>query len=173
MSDPRPEPWALLPGDPAEESDREERLVRRIDRAAQSLLENETLTADVDDAAASVILDRGIAFARQIAQSTAGMDDAQAEEAMYDRMRAVRRLMRSVNRWVATRRETSAENSDRLWARIAAQAEILYCGSLAPLSPCEHNALLIQSQILDPPRLVAYLCALIESLRERSTTELA
>jgi hypothetical protein len=142
-----------------------------MDRVAQSLLENERLTDDVDDAAASVILEWGIACARQIVESTAGMDDAQAEEATYLFLRAVRRLMRSVNRWVATRHEMDADNGDGLWARIVDQAETLYGGSLAPLSPHERNALLIHSQILDPPQLVTYLRNLIESSRERSMTQ--
>jgi hypothetical protein len=45
---------------------------QRIERAAESILENERLTADLDDAAAQVLIDWGLACAELIAGSTDG-----------------------------------------------------------------------------------------------------
>ena len=95
---------------------------RRAARAAESLLENERLTADLDDAAAQVLLDWGIALAKTIAQSTASMDDAAAEEAMYPRMRALRQLLRAVNRGAVSDVQSQVE-----WAaQIVEQAALVY-----------------------------------------------
>ena len=63
-------------------------LESRTRRAVESLLENESLTADLDDAAAKELLDWGIAHAKEIISDTADMDDEGAEEAMYPRMSA-------------------------------------------------------------------------------------
>ena len=77
-----------------------EQLLKRISRVAESLMENERLTADLDDEAAQQLLSWGISCAKTIMQSTAGLDDEAAEKATYPRMRATRRLMRETNRWV-------------------------------------------------------------------------
>ena len=75
----------------------------RSRRAVESLLENESLTSSLDDAAAQVLLKWGTDCAKLIVSSTAGLDAASAEDAMYPRMRALRRLMRRVNKWAARR----------------------------------------------------------------------
>jgi hypothetical protein len=73
----------------------------RIQRAAESILENEALTADLDDEAAKELLDWGIACARKIASETADLDDEAAEEAMYQPMRSLRKMLRAANKWAA------------------------------------------------------------------------
>jgi len=45
-------------------------LTRRAQDLAESILENESLTADLDDAAAKVLIDWGVACAEIIAHST-------------------------------------------------------------------------------------------------------
>jgi hypothetical protein len=91
----------------------------RIQRAAESILENEALTADLDDAAAKVLLDWGVTRARQIAAETIGMDDVAAEEVMYQPMRALRKMLRAINQWVMVSDETGLQ-------KIIEQAEVTY-----------------------------------------------
>jgi hypothetical protein len=109
-----------------------EELTQRIDRAAVSILENERLTADLDDAAAEVLLDWGVACARGIARGTAGLNDAEAEEAMYPRLRAARRLMRRVNSWVANRARMDATASTDALNGIVEQAAVIYGEAFTP-----------------------------------------
>ncbi len=91
----------------------------RIQRAAESILENETLTADLDDETARVLLDWGVERAQAIASETLEMDETQAEESMYQPMRALRKMLRTVNQWVIDPQEGSLE-------KILGQATIVY-----------------------------------------------
>ena len=99
---------------------------QRLKRAADNILENERLTSELDDAAAQVLLDWGVACAEEIARSTAGLKGSKVEEAMSPRLRATRRLMRRVSKWVANRRTMDGERSGELLSQISEQAEIIY-----------------------------------------------
>jgi hypothetical protein len=78
-----------------------ESIQKRIQRAAESILENEALTSDLDDEAAQELLDWGIACAEKIVNETADLDDEAAEEAMYQPMRSLRKMLRAANKWAA------------------------------------------------------------------------
>ena len=95
-------------------------LTQRVNRAAEGILENESLTADLDDAPAQALLDWGVACARMIAESTAGLGEVEAEKAMSPRLRATRRLMRLVSKWVAGRHQSG------LLIEVLEQAAIIY-----------------------------------------------
>ena len=71
-------------------------LEKRMRMAAESILEDEALREGLDDEAASILLDWGMARAKQIAAETANLEDeSEAEEAVYPHMRALRRLLRA------------------------------------------------------------------------------
>ena len=72
---------------------------RRVQSAAESILDNEALTADLDDDAAKLLLDWGVGFARKIVGQTVEMNDAQAEDAIYQPMRSLRKMLRGANKW--------------------------------------------------------------------------
>ena len=91
----------------------------RIQRAAESILENEALTADLDDEAAKVLLDWGVARAQQIAADTAAMNDVAAEEAMYQSMRTLRKMLRAINKWANAPEENGLQ-------KIIEQARVTY-----------------------------------------------
>ena len=101
-------------------------LENRVTRAVESILENETLTADLEDQAARVLLDWGVGWAKTIALGTAGLDDMVAGDAMSQRLRAVRRLMRAINKWIGTQQGDDVERSTSLISRILEQSAILY-----------------------------------------------
>jgi hypothetical protein len=66
-------------------------------RAAESILENESIREGLDDSGASALLDWGVECAKRIVGDTAGLDDEdEAEEASYPRMRALRQMLDDV-----------------------------------------------------------------------------
>jgi len=136
-------------------------LVGRIHRAAESILENERLTADLDDAAAKELLDWGIACVKGVAQSTVGLNEVEAQEAMSPRLRATRRLMRLVNRWIARRPDIDAEGSATYLTKIIDQAAIIYGEDLVP-SHQRRDAFLSQSLVESPAQIIVDLRRLIE-----------
>jgi uncharacterized protein (TIGR00730 family) len=70
----------------------------RIQRAAERLLENSSLTDSLNDSEANQLLDWSLKVSRQIVEKTAEMDDAQAEEFLYSPQKNLRRIMRRINR---------------------------------------------------------------------------
>jgi hypothetical protein len=146
-------------------------LAQRERRAVESILENEQLTADLDDACAELLLDWGLACARHIARSTAALGDEEAEEAMSLRMRATRRLMRGVNRWIANRRQTDAQQGAASLDQIVEQAVVIYGAGYAPPSQTRRQGFLrMQFEYADDPQgLIAALRQLIENQSDTAT----
>lgn len=148
-------------------------LQQRVNRAAESILENERLTANLDDESAQVLIDWGVACAETIARSTAGLNDKEAEEAMYPRLRATRRLMRRVNRWVANRRTMDAATGAASLDEITAQAEIIYGDDFVPPSRARRDAFSrLHFEYADSPQqLIAHLRDLFESSSDASIAD--
>lgn len=100
---------------------------QRIDRAAESILENENLTADLNDEAAQVVMDWGINCAREIAMRTVEfLDDEQAEDAMYKPMRALRRMLRTINKWSEKINSLDKEYGINALNNILEEANVVY-----------------------------------------------
>ena len=161
---PEPEPRLEPEGEPEPSSIRD-KIGRRISRVAESILDNESLTSDLDDSAAKELLEWGLSVARQIVQGTADMEnDEQAEQAMLPRLRATQRLMRAVNRWIASQREGDTEGRDQAFSSILEQASIVYGRPIAAIDdnrPTSFSS--VQSeQGGDPPNIIAHLRQLIE-----------
>jgi hypothetical protein len=142
----------------------ESKLAQRASRVVESILENEQLTAGLDDATARPLIAWGSACAKMIAHSSAGLDDAQAQQAMSPRLRATRRLMRLVSRWFADRQEMDAAHSAAQLAMVIEQAAIIYDKAFVPPDKARRDAFLRQSLNLDdPPQSIKNLRALFES----------
>ena len=73
----------------------------QLQAALESLLENESLTADLDDEAAKVLLDWGMSHVRRIHRLA--VDTPDPEGYVSEQMRATRKWMRAVNQWTASR----------------------------------------------------------------------
>ena len=132
-------------------------LKRRTQRAVERILGNESLTADLDDDAAQVLLDWGMACAEQIARSTAGLFDDQGDETMDLRLRDLRRLMRAVNRWAPRQQPMDAAQLSKLLG----YAETIYAG-LEPPDSARQQAFLGQSLAASTPETIARLRAFVE-----------
>jgi hypothetical protein len=171
---PKKEPEPSEPPEPPREPEREsilDELAQRVRRTAESILDSESLTSDLDDDAAKTLLDWGMDSARRIAQSTSGLNAAEAEDAMYPRLRAIRRLMRRVNRWVARRQEMEADESASLVAEIVEQASIVYGRGPASLSHERISAFVQRQSDLNAPQLVAALRDLLEDATHGSAAD--
>jgi hypothetical protein len=132
-------------------------LKRRMQRAAERILENERLTGNLEDDAAQVLLDWGVRCAEQIARDTFGLSDDLAEEAMYPRLRALRRLMSAVNRWAPTGEPMDVETLEELLA----QAAIVYRAYTPPGTL--RQAIFVQQDLASStPGAIAQLRAFIE-----------
>jgi hypothetical protein len=140
-------------------------LLQRVDRAAESILENERLTADLDDTSAQVLLDWGLDCARMIARSTSGLNGEEAEQAMSSRLRATRRLMRRVSRWAGARGERKAERGAEFWNDVVEQVAIVYGAAFTPPDTARRAAFLrLHLAYADDPReLISGLRQLLES----------
>jgi len=145
-------------------------LKARADRAAESLLENEALTADLDDDAAKVLLDWGIACVNMMAQSTRGLDDLAA--AMAPRLRALRRLMRLVNRWLPKRSEMANAGQITLLTKIIERAMIVYDKEFTLPDTAQWDTFLQHNLATSPVQTIENLQVLIENLVSNSKIDL-
>lgn len=100
--------------------------VERGKLAAESLLENESLTDGLDDPTASLLLRWGVDLAHSIAARTAGMDDTQAEEEMDGPMRGLRRMIRNISQWVQAVVDGDAEAAEESLNTAVEQSRLVY-----------------------------------------------
>ncbi len=139
-------------------------LKERVAYAVESLLENEALTANLDDAAAVVLLEWGTACVNMIVQDTRGLDDLAAGEVMAPRLRATRRLMRLVNRWVPKRSEMTIEDAVALLTQIVERALLVYGTEFALPDEAQGDTFLQSSRAASPVQAIERLRLLIENL---------
>ncbi len=105
---------------------------QRARRAIEALLENESLTSDLDDAAAKTLLDWGIACARQVAAATAGLEDADADALMATRLSALRQMLRGVNHWAGGQEGAGTEADSQALQKILENAAVAYADRFTP-----------------------------------------
>jgi len=124
-----------------------------LESALESVLENEALTADLDDNAAKVLLDWGMARVRLIHRLAIDMPDV--EGYLSEQMRATRKLMRAVNNWTAVRAEKDEAGNAAALAEILAHAGV----TATP----EHTAFLAAHLADPPPEFIANLRSFCEN----------
>ncbi len=147
-------------------------LAKRVQRAAESILENESLTAGLSDPLAQVSLDWGIACAEHIARSTAGMSETETKEAMSQRLRATRRLMRRMRRWMTHRAEMDAQARAQALAQLIEQAAIIYQNYTPPDD--EGRAVFLRHApglSADPIKMMTDLRALVAGSSDDTTND--
>ncbi|NOY99044.1 MAG: hypothetical protein GXP40_07565 [Chloroflexi bacterium] len=110
-------------------------LTNRIRRVVESILENESLADGLDTSAAEALQAWGIASMSRIAEDTGGLDDEAAEQVMYPRLRAVRRLMRAVRNWIVHQQTLDPAARAALWGKIVKRARVVYGDHVMPPSP--------------------------------------
>jgi Zn-dependent M32 family carboxypeptidase len=120
----------------------------------ESLLENEALTSDLDDDAANVLLEWGMAHVRLIHRMAP--EQPAPEEFVATQMKATRKWMRAVNRWTPARAEKdAAENA-------AALEEVLTLASVR--ASAEQQTAFLTEHLADPPtEFITHLSKLAEN----------
>ena len=73
----------------------------RVQRVIEELTGNEALLEMLETEAATELLDWAIELATSLVKSTEGRDEAEAEQVLLPRLKAVRQMMRSVGNWAA------------------------------------------------------------------------
>jgi hypothetical protein len=106
--------WLKSDQSPSED----EQVKSRVRSAVESLLENEALTEGLDAQSASILLDWARANARTLAQ--------RGGEDMEDRLRSLRLLMRSINRWVSSQPLAAHSDQHPVLGDILEHASIVY-----------------------------------------------
>ncbi len=141
-------------------------LTTRVTRTIESILENERLTADLDDEAAKVLLDWGIANTKTIAQNTVGLDDEAAEEAMYPQLKANRRIMRSANKLVNQLESGDLDRATKSLNKIMEQAVVLYGQESTLSTPPDLDTFLNQQTSLSitPSQSITNLCQFLDKI---------
>ena len=94
---------------------------KRLQRQIEGLYSNEALTSDLDDSSAKVFLDWAESRITEIVGLTVDLDDDSADEELYPKMKAVRRMARYINR-VAR----GHSDDDQLFEKILNQAREIY-----------------------------------------------
>jgi hypothetical protein len=150
-----------------ESARRQETMDRRKERAAERLMENENLTGDLDDEAADPLINWGVSWAKQAAQTTAGLDDAQAEQVMADRMQTVQQMMRSVSRWALAEEAADATSTQALITKVAEQAAVIQGQDFSPPDSNQQQALMreLPEMAQDPARKIRSLQGLFDRNR--------
>ena len=73
----------------------------RVQKAVEDITGNESLLEMLDEDAAAEMLEWGKSTVTSLVKQTEGMDDAAAELALDQRLKAVRQFMRSAGNWAA------------------------------------------------------------------------
>ncbi len=73
----------------------------RVQRAIEELTGNEALFEMLETEAATELLNWGIELAASLVKGTEGMNEADVEQVLLPRLKAVRQTMRSVGNWAA------------------------------------------------------------------------
>lgn len=72
----------------------------RIQRAAEQIVDDSSLTEDMEDAPAARLIEWGVTIAKRLAASTVGLDDMEAEEQLSLKLMSLRSTMRRINKLV-------------------------------------------------------------------------
>ncbi len=142
-----------------------EELEQRQKQAVESILDNESLTANLDDQVAGALLGWTTGLARSVVQQAAALGSDEAETLIEERLSAVRGLMRQVNRWAAGGTEMSREESAE-WLETVLQKLSAIQGAQAPLlDDTRRQAFLETHAHATPAEMVALLQTLITDQR--------
>jgi hypothetical protein len=101
-------------------------IARRERSLIDGILNNESLTSDLNDEDAQEMIDWSVAMAKEAAQVTAGLEEPQAEKIISERMYANRKLMRSIKRLVVEGKDLDHDGHTELLSQIREQARLIY-----------------------------------------------
>jgi len=101
-------------------------LEKRYHQVLGGMAGNESLTASLDEGAASELLSWGQAIAKNIVDETDDLDDDAADKHMAPRLSALYSMMRAMGRWTGEADTLDAESRVALWNRMMEQAQVIF-----------------------------------------------
>jgi hypothetical protein len=93
--------------------------------AVENILNSEALTDDLADPEATRLLAWGTERAKAVAEETAGLPPAEAEAALDERLTALRKLVRGINKLAGEAQPAEPDRVQRRLERLAETAEML------------------------------------------------
>lgn len=100
-------------------------LEERVRQAADNILGDESLGADLVDEQAQVLLDWGLNLAERVVRSTQALDEGQASAVIDEGLYALRRTMRRVGKLVGNLNHMEAEAAQERLSKILNVADQL------------------------------------------------
>lgn len=129
----------------------------------ERLLEDERLTANLDDAAATILLDWGVQQTKGIVADTEGLSDEEAEAAMYPRMRGLKTVIRYANNWFGKRGTADIEENMQLIEKIVVKTAVIHPDTFTPADEAEQRLFAQETNARnDQTQLVNIFCAWID-----------
>lgn len=118
---------------------------QRLQAAIENLLGNASLTGQLDDDAAQVLIDWGIAWTRQVFIDTTNDDLVPQDQALEVRLRTLRRFMRQVNRWAPAFQDASREDNAFALQRLVTLVQEIF-GPETPVPSPQEQAEFLEAQ---------------------------
>lgn len=136
---------------------------RRIRRASEGVLGNESLADNLGTDAASSLMSWGLEITKMIVMESSDIEESMAEEINYQRLRALRMLMRMVNRWGKDAPGMDRTAKSALLDQILSQAATIYGHEFVQPDESRRNAILD----LEPDKTIQFITALRGMLENR------
>jgi hypothetical protein len=136
--------------------------------AAENILNSEALTDDLADPEATRLLAWATERAKEAARETADLPPAEAEAALDERLTALRKLVRGINKLAGEARSADPERVQRRLERLAEAAEVLGLevanGETMAAFAREHETLVVGARL-------EWLLAFFEAAEEAPAAE--
>jgi hypothetical protein len=136
--------------------------------AAENILNSEALTDDLADPEATRLLAWATGRAKEAARETADLPPAEAEAALDERLTALRKLVRGINKLAGEARSADPERVQRRLERLAEAAEVLGLevanGETMAAFAREHETLVVGARL-------EWLLAFFEAAEEAPAAE--
>lgn len=140
----------------------------RVERVVEEISGNESLLEMLETEAAEEMLNWGTEMATSMVEGTKGMEDADAEEVLQPRLKALRRTMRSVGNWAAGQYKEPADRV-QLREKLLENFKIIYGEDALLPSPEKMDESL--SQVDDPNQTPHQLIIKLRRLLQGSGEE--
>ena len=130
--------------------------------AVESLLENESLTDNLDDETAQVLIQWGIEKIKQLIYFGTHQDFVPMEEYTQNRLRSLNRTLRLVNRWLPEREYLGREDHQEQLQTLISRCQEIFDEHWMPIQPEETQEMVEASETEEDAPFVAHLTTWVD-----------